>query len=65
MEKLVCVECKAIAEELRDAFVSAWQESDQQSRDAWLAIRKLMGGTEENMLRAEELLNELTKRSPD
>jgi hypothetical protein len=54
-----CDECRAIAQDLRDAYADAWASSDQAVRDAWLATRKMIGGTEEDAQRAEELLKAL------
>jgi hypothetical protein len=52
-----CDECCALAQDLRDAYVDA--SSDQAVRDAWLATRKMIGGTEEDAQRTEELLKAL------
>jgi hypothetical protein len=54
---LTCKECEAIALELREAYADAWISSDQESRDAWIATYKLIGGTEEDAVRAEELVS--------
>ena len=54
-----CEECRAIAQDLRDAYADAWASSDQAVRDAWLATRRMIGGTEEDAQRAEELLKAL------
>jgi hypothetical protein len=54
-----CEECRAIAQDLRDAYADAWASSDQPVRDAWLATRQMIGGTEEDAQRAEELLKAL------
>ena len=48
-------ECLAIAQELGEAYADAWIQSDQAFRDAWLATYNLIGGTEEDALRAEAL----------
>ena len=50
-----CDVCRALVQDLLDAYVS----SDQAVRDAWLATRKMIGGTEEDAQRAEELLKAL------
>jgi hypothetical protein len=50
-----CKECEAIALELREAYADAWISSDEESRDAWIATYKLIGGTEEDAVRAEQL----------
>jgi hypothetical protein len=52
-----CHECRALAEDLRDAYADAC--SDPAVRDAQLATRKMIGGSEEDALRAEELLKAL------
>jgi hypothetical protein len=54
MKKTPCEECVNIAHELNEAFVELWLSADQNFRDAWRASIKLMGGTEEDMQRAEE-----------
>ena len=54
-----CHECRAIAQDLRDAYADVWASSDQAVRDAWLATRKMIGGTEEDAQRTEELLKAL------
>jgi len=50
-----CDVCRALVQDLLDAYAS----SDQAVRDAWLATRKMIGGTEEDAQRAEELLKAL------
>ena len=54
-----CQVCRALAQDLRDAYADVWASSDQAVRDAWLATHKMIGGTEEDAQRAEELLNAL------
>jgi hypothetical protein len=62
---MACEECTTIAREMRDAYVETWLSSSQESRDAWAAIYKLRGGTEEDVLRVEALLpNAAPKSSP-
>ena len=56
MNKPACDECIAIALEIRAAYLDTWMSADQDFREAWLAIRKLKGGTEEDVARLEELL---------
>ncbi len=53
MNNFACNECLAIAQELHAAYHEMF--SDHELRDAWLAGNKLMGGTDEDVLRAEEL----------
>jgi hypothetical protein len=55
MKRTLCEECVNIAHELDEAFAELWLSADQNFRDAWRASIKLMGGTEEDMQRAEEL----------
>ena len=55
IESLVCKECRAIAQELRNAYLRTWLSAGPEFRDAWLAASKLRGGTEEDVRRAEEL----------
>lgn len=51
-----CSECQAIARELSEAYAEAWANADHQTREASLAVQKLLGGTEEDAERAEELV---------
>jgi len=60
----VCEECKAIAQELSEAYADAWASSDQASRDAWTATYRLIGGTEEDAERAEALVPAARFRDP-
>jgi hypothetical protein len=50
-----CDECVAIVRELTETYEEAWLTSDQDLRDAWLARNSLIGGTEDDVLRAEAL----------
>jgi formiminotetrahydrofolate cyclodeaminase len=59
-----CKECEAIALELRDAYADAWISSDEESREAWIATYKLIGGTEEDAIRAKELASAAQFRDP-
>jgi uncharacterized Zn finger protein len=61
---VTCKECGEIALELRGAYVDAWISSDQESKDAWIAAYKLIGGTEEDAVRAEELVTSAKFRDP-
>jgi hypothetical protein len=54
-----CDVCRALAQDLGDAYTDFWASSDQVVRDAWLATHKMIGGTEEDARRAEELLRAL------
>jgi hypothetical protein len=54
-----CGVCRALAQDLRDAYTDVC--SDPAVRDAWLATHKMIGGTEEDAQRAEELLKALPK----
>jgi hypothetical protein len=51
-----CNECQVIAQELSGACADAWFCADQASQDAWLAMRSLIGGTEDDVVRAEEVI---------
>jgi hypothetical protein len=55
MNRFACDECFAIARELTETFQEAWFSSDQNFRDAWFARNNLIGGTEDDVLRAEAL----------
>jgi len=59
-----CMECEAIAQELREAYAEAWTSSDQASKDAWIATYKMIGGTDDDAVRAEELVSAAKSREP-
>jgi len=42
--------------ELAEAYAEQWAQSDQPTRDAWQAFYRMIGGTEEDAKRAEELV---------
>jgi hypothetical protein len=52
MNRPDCDECRKIRMELHEAWMDAWLETDEEFRAAWLG---LLGGTEEDATRAEEL----------
>jgi len=47
-----CDECRKIAIELREVWTEAWLSTDDEFRAAWTG---LLGGTEEDLARAEEI----------
>jgi len=51
-----CEECEAITWELAEAYLNAWSASDRGTQAAWTAVYKMIGGTEADVERAEELL---------
>ena len=55
MDHLPCPECQSIAEEIAAAFAYAWK-SDHKFKHPWIATRKMIGGTEQDAERAEEIL---------
>jgi hypothetical protein len=57
-----CDECQALHRELAEAYAEAWASSDERTRDAWDAVYKMIGGTEEDVERAGELLPTATFR---
>ena len=57
-----CKECLAIAQDLADAYRQIF--SDQDLREAWLAARRMAGGTEDDVLRAEELFAKARAKGP-
>ena len=59
-----CKECRAIAREVAEAMADAWISSDEQTQKAWLAVRKMIGGTEEDAERAEELAGKFSSGDP-
>jgi hypothetical protein len=61
-DSVSCDECQAIRRELAEAYTEEWASSDQATRDAWDAIYKLIGGTEDDAERVEELLPKATFR---
>jgi hypothetical protein len=65
MNRFACEECVAIARELDETHQETWLSSDQDFRDAWLARNNLIGGTEDDVLRAEALFPKArSHRSP-
>jgi len=56
MDNPACQECQIIAEEIAAAFAEAWESSDHKFKDAWIATHKMIAGTEEDAVRAEEIL---------
>jgi hypothetical protein len=61
---LYCNECQAIARELGQAYSDAWVSGDQTFRDAWTATYRLIGGVEQDAVRAEELSPAAPIRDP-
>jgi hypothetical protein len=59
-----CSECEAIAQELGEACAETWNAADQPSRVAWLAMRSLIGGCEDDVVRAEETIPKARFREP-
>jgi hypothetical protein len=57
MGRAACHECEMIAQEIALAYADAWTSSDQNFKDAWIATYKMIGGTEEDAVRAEEILS--------
>lgn len=55
MNPVVCGECREIAAEIIHSYQETWASADQSLREAWEARNKLIGGTEEDVLRAEEV----------
>ena len=53
--RAACQECLAIARELDEVYADAWISGDQAFREAWIATYQLIGGTEEDFTRAEEM----------
>jgi hypothetical protein len=51
-----CPECQAITEELLEAYAEAWDSGGPALREAWSSVYKMIGGTEEDAARAEELI---------
>src|ERR1700724_1697985 len=59
-----CEDRQAIAREIGEAYSDAWAFGGQAFRDAWMATQNLIGGTEEDAGRAEELLFTSPCRDP-
>jgi hypothetical protein len=59
MGSRACQQCRIIAEEIAAVYADSWASSDQKFKDAWIAIYKMIGGTEEDAARAEEILSGL------
>lgn len=58
----VCRECEAIAEELAQAYADAWASTDPETKKAWIAVHRMIGGTEQDAERAEELVRKFEIR---
>ena len=54
MNEPACTECRAIAQEILDAYREAWDLGSEAFREAWAARNRLIGGTEQDVFRAEE-----------
>jgi hypothetical protein len=39
-----CEECETIAKELGEAYADAWASCDQKTKEAWVAVYKMIGG---------------------
>jgi len=52
MNDPICEECQKIKRELREAWAEAWLSAGEEFRTAWVG---LIGGTEEDAVRAEEI----------
>jgi hypothetical protein len=59
-----CDECEVIALEYRAAVLDFWLNANEKTRAACLAIGKLCGGTEADVVRVEELLSPGMTGSP-
>ena len=60
---LTCSECQAIVRELAEAYAEAWDAADPGTQQAWSACQKMIGGTEEDVQRAEELTRRIPPRA--
>lgn len=63
-DRVFCRECEAIAEELAQAYADAWASSDPETKTAWIAVQRMIGGTEQDVERAEELARKFELREP-
>jgi len=50
-----CRECSAIELEYRKASFEYWSNSSVELKEAWQVLRRLAGGTEDDVVRLEEL----------
>jgi hypothetical protein len=50
-----CRECEAIALEYKKACLDFWQNASEETREAWRVLRRLAGGTEDDVSRLEDL----------
>jgi hypothetical protein len=50
-----CQECEAISLEYRSAYRDFWLNASAETRTAYQAVAKLIGGTEEDVVRVEDL----------
>jgi hypothetical protein len=54
MKTLSCAECRSIAREMAEAYAEAWHSGGDRFRTVLAARNGLFGGTEEDVVRAEE-----------
>jgi hypothetical protein len=55
MRTTSCRECEAIELEYRKASFEYWSNSSVELKEAWRLLRRLAGGTENDVVRLEEL----------
>jgi hypothetical protein len=59
-----CRECETIARELGEAYADAWASCDRQTKEAWVAVYRMIGGTERDAESAEELTRKIQFPEP-
>ena len=52
---MFCAECEAITTELGEVYAEAWFSCDEKTKEIWLAVYGMIGGTEDNAEKAEEV----------
>ena len=61
---MFCAECAAITRELGEVYAEAWFSCDEKTKETWLAVYGMIGGTEDDAEKAEELTRGLPFREP-
>ncbi len=55
MRTTSCRECEAIELEYKEASFEYWSNSSVEIKESWRLLRRLVGGTEDDVVRLEEL----------
>jgi hypothetical protein len=61
---MYCAECEAITTELGEVYAEAWFSCDGKTKEVWLAVYGMIGGTEDDAEKAEEVTRGLPFPEP-